>query len=146
MTVTKVRARQERKSERADFLAGFLQPDADASDEEMIATARLLIIAGSETTATLLSSITFLLLKNPRVLEKLTHEVRSSFKSESEINLVGANQLRYMLACLDEAMRMYPPVPSTFPRNVPSGGDMVGDRWIPGGVRDLTRLSMTITD
>ena len=135
MTVAKVRARQARKSERADFLGGFLEPGADASDEEMIATARLLIIAGSETTATLLSGVTYLLVKNPRVLKKLVDEVRSTFNSESEIDLVGANKLRYMLACLDEAMRMYPPVPATFPRNVPAGGDTIGDQWVPGGVR-----------
>ena len=134
MTVAKVRARQARKSERADFLGGFLEPGADASDEEMIATARLLIIAGSETTATLLSGVTYLLAKNPRVLKKLVDEVRSTFNSESEINLVRTNKLRYMLACLDEAMRMYPPVPATFPRNVPNGGDTIGEQWVPEGV------------
>ena len=136
LTIAKVRGRQERKVEHADFLTGFLQPGADASDDEMIATARLLIIAGSETTATLLSGIAYLLCKYPKVLKKLTDEVRSTFSAESEINLTGANKLRYMLACLDEGMRMYPPVPATFPRNVPSGGDFVGDTWIPGGVRD----------
>ena len=134
MTTAKVRSRQERKTERADFLAGFLVEGADVSEAEMIATARTLIIAGSETTATLLSGITFLLLKHPDVMRKLVEEVRSTFSSESEINLIGANKLRYMLACLDEAMRMYPPVPGSFPRDVPStssGGDMVGDRYIP---------------
>lgn len=125
MTVAKVRARQAYKSDRADFMSGFLEPNADIADAEMIATAKTLVVAGSETTATLLSGITYLLIRHPRVLSKLVSEVRSSFKSEAEINLVGANQLRYMLACLDEAMRMYPPVPSTFPRNVPPGGDMV---------------------
>lgn len=137
LTIAKVNGRKERKGERFDFLSGFLQPGADASDEEMVATARLLIIAGSETTATLLSGITYLLLKNRRVLEKLTEEVRSTFTSESDISLVGANQLRYMLACLDEAMRMYPPVPSTFPRNTPPGGDFVGDKFVPEGVCNL---------
>ena len=140
MTVAKVRARQSYKSERVDFMSGFLEPNADVADAETIATAKTLIVAGSETTATLLSGITYLLVQHPRVLNKLVSEVRSAFKSEDEINLVGANQLRYMLACLDEAMRMYPPVPSTFPRNVPLGGDLVGDRWIPGGVSHLTLL------
>jgi cytochrome P450 len=55
MTVAKVRARQEYKTERADFMSGFLEPNADVSDAEMIATAKTLIVAGSETTATLLS-------------------------------------------------------------------------------------------
>jgi cytochrome P450 len=66
--------------------------------------------------------------------EKLIDEVRSTFESESEINLIGANKLTYMLACLDEAMRMYPPVPGSFPRDVPPGGDRVGDLFIPEGV------------
>lgn len=58
-------------------------------------------------------------------------EVRSAFTSESDINFVEANKLKYMLACLDEAMRMYPPVPGTFPRDVPIGGDQIGDTFIP---------------
>lgn len=97
----------------------------------MIATARTLIIAGSETTATLLSGITYLLMKNPEAYGKLTEEVRSSFNSESDIDFVSANKLRYMLACLDEAMRMYPPAPGSFPRDVPTGGDKIGDRYVP---------------
>lgn len=117
-------------------MTGFLQPNADVADAEMIATAKTLIVAGSETTATLLSGITYLLIRNPRVLNKLVLEVRSAFKTEAEINLVGANQLRYMLACLDEAMRTYPPVASTFPRIVPPGGDVV--RY--SSVLDLRKL------
>lgn len=67
MTLEKVRRRQEQKTDRSDFLSGFLVDGADASDDEMINTARTLIIAGSETTATLLSGITYLLMKNPQV-------------------------------------------------------------------------------
>lgn len=67
MTVEKVRKRQSQDTDRNDFLSGFLADDADATDAEMISTARTLIIAGSETTATLLSGITYLLMKNPEV-------------------------------------------------------------------------------
>lgn len=134
MTLAKVRIRQEQKTDRTDFLSGFLVEGADASEAEMIATARTLIIAGSETTATLLSGITYFLMKNPSVYGKLVEEVRSSFSSESDIDFVQANKLRYMLACLDEAMRMYPPVPGSFPRDVPSGGDKIGDRYVPEDV------------
>ena len=138
MTTAKVRARQERKTERADFLAGFVEEGADASDAEMIATSRTLIIAGSETTATLLSGVTYLLLKHPAVLQKLVEEVRSTFSSESEIDLIGVNKLTYMLACLDEAIRMYPPVPGSFPRDVPAGGEHIGDRYVPENVSGHT--------
>ena len=134
MTLAKVHARQQRKTERADFLARFVEKDADASEAETVATARTLIIAGSETTATLLSGVTYLLLKHPAVLNKLVDEVRSAFDSESDIRLVEVNKLAYMLACLDEAMRMYPPVPGSFPRDVPAGGDRIGDRYVPESV------------
>lgn len=53
------------------------------------------IIAGSETTATILSGATFLLLKNPACLEKLKQEVRSTFKSEDEITFTSVDRLPY---------------------------------------------------
>ncbi|PGH23917.1 hypothetical protein AJ80_01979 [Polytolypa hystricis UAMH7299] len=60
-----------------------------------------LILAGSETTATLLSGATFHLLRSPDSFAKLVEEVHSTFSSEDQINLVGVNGLKYMLACLD---------------------------------------------
>ena len=61
----------------------------------------------------------------------MAEEVRTSYNDEGEIDFVSANKLRYMLAVLDEAMRMYPPVPGSFPRDVPPGGDKIGDRHVP---------------
>ena len=99
--------------------------------EELESNGNILIIGGSETTATLLSGVTSLLLSNPRVLRKLENEVRSSFTSESEIDIVSVNKLTYMLACLDEALRMYPPTPLGLPRVVPAGGELVNGRYVP---------------
>lgn len=95
--------------------------------------ASTLIIAGSETTATLLSGVTYLLLSNPAALEKLTNEVRSTFKSDEEITLTSVNNLSYMLACLNEALRAYPPVPIGLPRVVPKGGAPIAGHAIPEG-------------
>lgn len=80
--------------------------------EKLQANCSILIIGGSETTATLLSGVTFLLLTNPGALKQLTEEVRSAFRSEEEIDATSVGNLTYMLACLDEALRMYPPVPT----------------------------------
>ena len=93
-----------------------------------------MIVAGSETTATLLSGATYLLLKHPEVLKKLTEEVRSTFKSEEEITLLSVNNLEYMLACLNETMRVYPPVPIGMPRVSPKGGAKVAGNFIPENV------------
>jgi cytochrome P450 len=94
----------------------------------------ILIIAGSETTATLLSGVTYYLLCNPSALKKLTEEVRTTFQSEEDININSVNRLNYMLACLDEALRIYPPVPIGLPRTVPRGGATITGYYIPEGV------------
>ncbi|RSL44268.1 hypothetical protein CEP54_014744 [Fusarium duplospermum] len=43
-----------------------------------------------------------------------------------------AELLIYMLACLDEALRMYPPIAGSLPRQIPKGGSEVSGRFIPG--------------
>lgn len=95
--------------------------------------ASLLIVAGSETTATLLSGATFLLLTNPDALAKLTAEVRSTFADDADITLSSVSSLTYMLACLDESLRRYPPVVIGLPRVVPKGGATVAGQFVPEG-------------
>jgi cytochrome P450 len=81
--------------------------------------------------------VTYLLLTNPEAYEKLNGEVRSTFKSQDEINLISVNRLSYMLACLDEGMRMYPPIANGLPRVCPTGGSTVLGEYIPENVGAL---------
>lgn len=97
----------------------------------------MLIIAGSETTATLLAGATFLLLQQPETLRKLTREVRSAFATEDEIDMTSVNKLPYLFACLDEALRMYPPVAVGLPRVCPKGGAEVSGHFVPEDVSTL---------
>jgi len=93
--------------------------------EEFKPNAFSLVLGGSETTATLLSGMVFQLLCNPRALERAAKEIREKFASIQEITFASTAQLSYMLAVLDEAMRVYPPVPILPGRIVPEGGDTV---------------------
>ncbi|CAK1362633.1 unnamed protein product [Cercospora beticola] len=102
--------------------------------DEMKVNASFLILAGAETTATTLSGATYLLCKNPGVLQKVTQEVRTTFASSDEINLATVGQLTYMHHVLLEAMRMYPPVADGLPRVPPRGGAAVCGRWYPEGI------------
>lgn len=115
--------------EKSDFEKG-----TGMTKPEMVANSGILVLGGSETTATLLSGVTFLLLKHPDVMKKLNDEVRGAFKHEDEIDLISVNKLEYMLAVLDEAMRVYPPVPNGGNRVVPDCGAMVSGKWVTGGV------------
>lgn len=82
----------------------------------------------------MLSGCTFLLLTNPDKLAKLTEEVRSAFQSEDEISIQSASQLPYLMACLEESLRRYPPVPIGLPRVVPRGGKTFLGQYVPEGV------------
>ncbi|KAI1745964.1 putative cytochrome P450 monooxygenase [Xylaria scruposa] len=119
--------------ERPDFLEGLLRKKEELKLDQSRLTmnATLLIIAGSETTATLLSGATWLLLSYPEKLRKLEQEVRSAFKSDDEITLTSVGNLTYMLACLNESLRRYPPVAGSLPRMAPKGGAMVDGNFVP---------------
>ncbi|KAJ8120697.1 hypothetical protein O1611_g10299 [Lasiodiplodia mahajangana] len=93
--------------------------------------ASMLVIAGSETTATLMTGALYLITRHPEVQRKLEHEIRSSFKSEDEILLNTVNELPYMLAVLNESLRRYPPLASGMLRDVPKGGATVDGDPLP---------------
>jgi cytochrome P450 len=110
---------------RPDFMDSMLKHRGEKdglTDAELVTNSTVLIIAGSETTATLLSGVTYWLLRTPDALQRVTEEVRCAFESEEEINFTNATaRLPYMLACLEEAFRMYPPIPSGLPRQTLPG-------------------------
>lgn len=106
--------------------------------EELVANANILIIAGSETTATILCGVTYWLLKSPDALAKVTTEVRSIMKSETDISVSSvAAKLPYMQACIDEAFRMYPPVPTGLTRMTIEPTLISGYEIPPGVSRNL---------
>jgi cytochrome P450 len=137
LTEEKVKGRITKSNERPDFFGNILKhnnTEKGFSFPELITNGSTLIIAGSETTATLLSGVTYLLLRNPLVLAKLQDEIRSAFTKEEEITLESCNKLEYCLAVLTETLRMYPPVAVGLPRIVDAQGDMIAGNWVPGGV------------
>ncbi|PWY78383.1 cytochrome P450 [Aspergillus heteromorphus CBS 117.55] len=121
-----VQKRLQSKVDRghADFMQSMLRHRGEKdelTDEELEANANILIIAGSETTATLLSGLTFWLLRSPECLEKVVQEVRSTLETEDDITFNNvSSKLPYMLACIEEGLRMYPPVPTGLLRWTPS--------------------------
>ncbi|KIW02096.1 uncharacterized protein PV09_06586 [Verruconis gallopava] len=125
---------------RPDFLGKVMQKNAEKdrsahmSEDEINMNFTVIMVAGSETTATLLSGCTFLLHKNPEVLKKLKAEVRSSFKSEDEINMITVNKLPYLLAVIEEALRYYPPIAIALPRKSPPHGTTICGHHVPGNV------------
>lgn len=100
---------------------------------EMYSNASTFMVAGTETTATLLSGLTWLLCKNPVQMERLVEEIRA-FKSPRDLNITNLQGLKYLQACLEEGLRVYPAAPSTTMRLVPEGGAEVCGKAVPEGV------------
>ncbi|KAK7755342.1 hypothetical protein SLS62_002568 [Diatrype stigma] len=68
--------------------------------DEMHNNAELLMIAGSETTATLMAGLTYYLLVNPRNMQLLTDELRNSFTRLDDITMDSTANLKYLNACM----------------------------------------------
>ncbi|OHW97775.1 cytochrome p450 [Colletotrichum incanum] len=135
LTAGKVKRRLQQTHAKTDFMSYILEnPQADLSNTDLIRMASAFIVAGSGTTATALSGITFHLCSNPEKYLKLTEEIRNAFHNETEISMTSTAELRYLKAVIEEGLRIYPPSPSTLPRFVPGKGEIIDDKWVPGGM------------
>ncbi|KAK9786770.1 hypothetical protein SCARD494_11074 [Seiridium cardinale] len=79
-------------------------------DDLRLITPESLIIAGSDTTAIIMSAMFFYLARNPAIREKSVREVLSTFSSPDEImsgSKLGSCQ--YLRAFIQDALRMTPP-------------------------------------
>jgi len=101
---------------------------------ELHADSALLISAGADTTSITISASLFYLLRNPGTLATLSREIRSTFPSLDAIRSGPAlNSCVYLRACIDETLRLAPPVPSHLPREVLPGGLHVDGEFLPPG-------------
>jgi cytochrome P450 len=140
------RINRKEQADRGDFMDYMLRSRGEKhemTDAELVSNCDLFMIAGSETTASLLSGVTYWLLNTPRSLKKVTEEVRSIFERDEDIDFKEASaKLPYMLACLDEALRMFPPIPISLNRmTLPGAPTRIAGVMIPENVR-LTYLSI----
>lgn len=135
---------QKQQHRRRDFMSYILEEKTDEDHHHLTLTeltymASSFIVAGSGTSASALAGITFLLCRNRDKLARVTAEVRGAFAASSggddpvAITVEATARLAYLRAVVDEGMRLYPPSPSTLPRFVPAGGEVVDGRWVPGG-------------
>ncbi|KAI0267695.1 high nitrogen upregulated cytochrome P450 monooxygenase 2 [Gloeopeniophorella convolvens] len=82
----------------------------------------LAIIAGSDTTSTTSSALMYYLVQNPAAYERLQNEVDAAFPSADEpLDVSKLSELEWLNACINEALRLQPPVPSGNHRFVPRG-------------------------
>lgn len=109
---------------------------------ELVETSRVLIVGGAETTATLLTGLLYYLCARPSNSPAepiLTTDIRVKFSSPDEITLAALQEMSpiknvtYLDACINEALRLFPPLPGNLRRIVGEEGKWISGKYVwPG--------------
>ena len=128
-----IEKRIARKSDRPDFMRFILENNHEdgMTRDEIHATVQLLVLAGSETSATTMTSTTWYTLKHPHVWKRLRTEIRCAFAKYDDIDVAAVSSLPFLHAVVQEAMRLHPPGPVAVPREVDRPNVVVSGRPVP---------------
>jgi cytochrome P450 len=106
-----------------DFMDTMLQANGtkdEFTQGEIMANSNVFLIAGSETSSAALAGLQYWLLRTPRVLAKVTEEVRGAFQHEDQITMAStAQSTPYLIACVQEGLRIFPPAAGNHQRFTP---------------------------
>ncbi|KAJ7137801.1 cytochrome P450 [Mycena epipterygia] len=93
------------------------------------------IVAASDTTASALSSLVWFLLSDPECYRRVQLELDTVFvDGDNPLDVSKHTQLQLLSACINETLRLHPPVPTSGPREVPdTGGKDIAGRFFPPG-------------
>ena len=123
--------------EHRDFLSRFLeviQKDKQIPSFALTAWTTSNVTAGSDTTAILLRTIFYNLMRHPESTRRLLDELDEAAQTGRLSELVTWNESHarpYLDACIKEAGRLHPPFGLPFGRVVPPGGVMIcGRRFV----------------
>ncbi len=90
--------------------------------------------AGSTTTAISMANVMYQLLKNPDKMAKLRQEIDETLDDDEEVApYEKVKFLPYLRACLDESLRLFPPIAHGLTREVPPDGQEIAGQYIAGG-------------
>ncbi|KAF2499012.1 cytochrome P450 [Lophium mytilinum] len=97
-----------------------------------------IIIAGTDTTGTTLTYLTWAVLQRPALQRKLEEEVATLSPDFTDADLI---ELPLLNAVIQETLRLYGAAPSSLPRVVPKGGAKFGpqDSYVPEGTTVCTQ-------
>ncbi|KAJ5653878.1 hypothetical protein N7490_000881 [Penicillium lividum] len=118
-------------------------PTATALNED----SRTVLVAGSETTATVLASVLYFLAKNPAVQRKLQQQLDEAMPGgASEWSYDKAKSVIYLEDIINETLRLRPAVMTGGYRVTPAEGLQVDEEYIPGDVNVFVPVQLIQTD
>ena len=128
-----VEIRRQMKVDVPD-IASWLLKDPRGDRLWLNGDSRLIIVAGSDTTAIALTHMFYYLASDPSQVEKLRAELHTMIKPDTPFSVKAVQNAEHLNGVINEALRMHPPVPSGTFRKTPSEGITVDGVFIPGEV------------
>jgi cytochrome P450 len=130
LCVRKVRKRFEHDPEFRDFWTNYLVDnkgdDLNLPFRELVSEAGVMINAGSDTSATAMTSAMFHIIKNRHVFDKLRAELDPVLgQGRCVATYDQVKGLKYLRACIEEALRDRPPTGLGLPRVTPPEGAVI---------------------
>jgi cytochrome P450 len=139
MNTQYVKARIERrgKTEHLDYFEQLLPFDKPVPEDKkqifhLENIAGQLLIASWQPLANQFYTLIFFLLKEPNICVALVDEVRTAFADYDAINTETVGTLKYLVACVQESLRLHQDTVDGLPRVSP--GAIVDGTYIPRGV------------
>lgn len=98
------------------------------------ADSRLLIVAGSDTASATLSNLFYYIARDAKLQDRLRTEIRDAVGVDPvafpHLKIID---LPLLNGCINETLRLNPPVPSGVYKTTPPEGITIGDTYVPGG-------------
>ncbi|KAF2730514.1 cytochrome P450 [Polyplosphaeria fusca] len=105
-------------------------PTKEALDDD----SRILIIAGSDTTAATLTFALYFLCKHPAKQQKLQQLLDDAISDQKLWTYETIKSVSYIDDIINETLRLCPPLANSSPRETPAQGIVIDDVYIPGGI------------
>ncbi|KAK1977923.1 cytochrome P450 3A19 [Colletotrichum cereale] len=125
----------ERQGGRKDFLTAILsaKDSAGLTEAEILSNSALFAMVGYDTSAASMSAVFYHVLREPDHYRRIQGEVRNAYSSASEITAQSVLRLPYMNACVQEALRLTPPINGRGSHRISPGATIDG-LYVPKGV------------
>ncbi|KAH8203627.1 hypothetical protein TruAng_002157 [Truncatella angustata] len=130
------------------LIKAFEEKDISASPSEaaLHEDARVVIVAGSETTATTLVSVLFYLVKHPDIYRKLQRQVDSVMPSMDDWTYDKTKSIIFIDDIINETLRLKPALLTGSYRMTPPEGIQVDEQYIPGNTNVIVPTQLIQTD
>lgn len=103
------------------------------STKELAADSALVIVAGADTTRTVLTTVFHYMLKSPHLYRELQAALDEAFGLDDSPTADALATIPLLNAYIDEGLRMNPPLPFHVQRVVPAEGAIVAGVYLPPG-------------